>query len=171
MAWKDTLRQWVVLLKIAVFWYVKPYSLISIYRRFGGTYCLHLEHVIRSLLLNVFGFTVHHTWITSQNTAGLLKGWMATPVSSFEVFRVVKSRNPVFGDVIKCPARVVPAVSNKCVNFILKGKVYHEDSSFETSGLTQRRNITPQKTGGPCPVTWQGGTPLTATYVPWNWPG
>jgi hypothetical protein len=44
---------------------------------------------------------------------------------------------------------VVPDVSNKRVNFILKVKVYHEDPLFETSGIIRRRSITFQKTGVP----------------------
>jgi hypothetical protein len=33
-----------VAMKITVFWYVMQFTLVDIYRRFGGTWCLHLSN-------------------------------------------------------------------------------------------------------------------------------
>jgi len=73
---------------------------------------------------------------------------MATPYCfDYEVLAVVKSRIPVFlwSDNVSL-AGWFSDFSNKRVNFILKDKVYHEGSSFETSdsfnvGSSQRQNL------------------------------
>jgi hypothetical protein len=38
-------------LKMTIFWDVAPYSLVEIYRRFRGAYCIHDQCIVISLII------------------------------------------------------------------------------------------------------------------------
>jgi hypothetical protein len=102
----------------------------------------------RTFLLNVSEFPLHRS---SSHPRTLHDCWRDEwPLFTVYVVRFSQRWNTgiryfvMWLCVVVC---VVPDVSKENINFIVKGKVYHEHSSFETSGVTQRRSVTFQKTG------------------------